>query len=112
VRIERGGQTDPAYLAVNSLGRVPTLVAAGHGTITEAPVILTYIADIAPDCRLPPAVGMPARYEALGWMAYISTTVHPAFGRLWRAERFCDDVGWPGFGRGRGGEATSVLSRK
>ena len=25
-------------------------------------------------------------------MAYLSITVHPAFGRLWRAERFCDDA--------------------
>jgi glutathione S-transferase len=25
-------------------------------------------------------------------MAYISSTVHPAFGRLWRAERFCDEA--------------------
>jgi len=24
-------------------------------------------------------------------MAYISSTVHPGFGRLWRAARFCDD---------------------
>ena len=23
-------------------------------------------------------------------MAYLSSTVHPAFGRLWRAARFCD----------------------
>jgi len=26
-------------------------------------------------------------------MAYLSTTVHPALGRLWRAARFCDDAG-------------------
>jgi glutathione S-transferase len=25
-------------------------------------------------------------------MAYLASTVHPAFGRLWRAERFCDDA--------------------
>src|ERR1700735_4321925 len=46
VRVERGRQTDPTYLAVNPLGRVPALVTATHGTITEAPVVLSYIADV------------------------------------------------------------------
>jgi glutathione S-transferase len=91
VRIERGSQTDPSFLAINPLGRVPALVTATHGTITEAPVVLSYIADIAPALGLLPAVGMRDRYEALRWMAYISTTVHPALGRLWRAARFCND---------------------
>jgi glutathione S-transferase len=93
VRVERGRQTDPAYLAINPLGRVPTLVTATQRNLTEAPIVLSYIADVATGRRLLPAVGMPERYEALRWMAYISTTVHPALGRLWRAERFCDDAG-------------------
>src|ERR1700722_12242210 len=93
VRVERGRQTDPAYLAINPLGRVPTLVTATQGNLTEAPVVLSYIADVATGRRLLPAVGMPERYEALCWMAYISTAVHPAVGRLWRAECFCDDAG-------------------
>jgi len=93
VRVERGRQTDPAYLAINPLGRVPALVTAAHGTITEAPVVLSYIADVATRRELLPAIGTPERYQALRWMAYISTSVHPAIGRLWRAERFCDDAG-------------------
>lgn len=93
VRVERGRQTDPAYLAINPLGRAPTLVTATHGTLTEAPVVLSYIADVATASGLLPVVGTPERYEALRWMAYISTTVHPALGRLWRAERSCDDAG-------------------
>jgi glutathione S-transferase len=66
------------------------LVTENRGTLTEAPVILNYIADLAPDHRLLPPVGAFERYEALRWMAFISSTVHPAIGRLWRAERFCD----------------------
>ena len=93
VRVERGSQTDPAYLAVNPLGRVPALVTATHGTITEAPVVLSYIADIDTGRELLPAIGKPERYEALRWMAYISSTVHPALGRLWRPGRFCDHAG-------------------
>jgi len=96
VRVERGRQTDPPYLAINPLGRVPALVTATHGTITEAPVVLSYIADIATNLELLPAIGAPERYEALRWMAYISSTVHPAIGRLRRAERSCADVGCNG----------------
>ena len=93
VRVERGRQTDPAYLAINPLGLVPALVTATHGIITETPAVLSYIADIATGRGLLPAIGAPERYEALRCMAYLSSTVHPAFGRLWRAERFCDDAG-------------------
>jgi glutathione S-transferase len=92
VRLERARQPDPDYIAINPLGRVPTLVTATHGAITEAPVILSYIADVADGEGLLPPVGTADRYDALRWMAYISSTVHPALGRLWRAQRFCDDA--------------------
>jgi glutathione S-transferase len=91
IRVERGRQADPSYLAINPLGRVPALVTPIHGTITEAPAVLSYIADTA-DRGLLPRVGTRERYEALSWMAYLSSTVHPAFGRLWRPERFAGDA--------------------
>jgi glutathione S-transferase len=92
IRAERGKQADPSYLAINPLGRVPALVTPTHGTITEVPAVLSYIADMAPDRGLLPSVGTLERYEALRWLAYLSSTVHPAFGRLWRAERFAGDA--------------------
>lgn len=92
VRVERGKQSDPDYLAINPLARVPALVTPLHGTITEVPAVLSFIADLAPDLTLMPNVGTPERYEALRWMAYLSSTIHPAIGRLWRAERFASDA--------------------
>jgi glutathione S-transferase len=89
--VERGKQADPNYLAINPLGRVPALVTPSHGTITEVPAVLSYIADNA-DRGLLPRVGTRERYEALSWMAYLSSTIHPAFGRLWRAECFAGDA--------------------
>lgn len=91
VRIERSQHADPDFLARNPLGCVPALVTTAHGTITEAPIVLSHIADIAIGCELLPAIGTPERYEALSWMGFISSTVHPALGRLWRPRRFCDD---------------------
>jgi glutathione S-transferase len=91
IRIERGKQTDPNYLAINPLGRVPALVTASHGTITEVPAVLCYIAEQAPHQKLLPGIGTRERYEVLRWMAYLASTVHPALGRLWRAGRFAAD---------------------
>jgi glutathione S-transferase len=78
-----------SYFAIGPLARVPALVTPIHGTITEAPAVPSYIADTA---GLLPCVGTRERYEALSWKAYLPSTVHPAFGRLWRAERFEGDA--------------------
>ena len=91
-RVQRGKQTDPRYLAINPLGRVPALVTSSHGTITEVPAVLSYIAELAPDLALLPNPPTRERYETLRWMAYISSTIHPTFARLWRAERFASDA--------------------
>jgi glutathione S-transferase len=90
-RIERGKQSEQTYLAINPLGRVPALVTPDAGTITEVPAVLAYIADRAPELGLLPGVRSRERYDALRWMAYLASTVHPAFGRLWRPERFASD---------------------
>ena len=91
-RASRGaGRLIPTYLAINPLGLVPALVTATAGTITEVPAILSYIADVAR------ATGCCRQLErqndmrlCVGWRFF--RPVHPAFGRLWRAERFCDDA--------------------
>ena len=93
IRIERGEQSSPSYLAINPLGRVPALVTASHGTITEVPAVLSYIADLVPNLGLLRGAGTWERYEALRWMAYLASTVHSALGRLWRPERFSTDAG-------------------
>jgi len=92
IRVERGKQTDTSYLAINPLGRVPALVTTNHGTITEVPAVLSFIADMAPEHSLMPSSGTQERYEVLRWMAYLSSTIHPAFGRLWWADRFASDA--------------------
>lgn len=92
VGVVRGEQDAPEYRAVNPLGRVPALVVDDGTVLTEVPAILTYIADRFPAATLLPPPDELARYEALASMAYLSSTVHPAFGRLWRAERFTTDT--------------------
>jgi glutathione S-transferase len=91
VRVERGRQSEPEYLRVNPLGRVPALVTEGETLITEVPAVLSYIADRFPQASLAPPPGASGRYQMLRWMAYFSSTVHPAFGGLWRSEGFTVD---------------------
>jgi len=55
IRVEReDAQTDPAYLALNPLGVVPTLVD-GDTVVTESAAILLYLADRHPEAKLVPA---------------------------------------------------------
>lgn len=75
------------YLQINPLGYVPTLELAGGQTVTEVPVILQYIADIAPKAHLIPAAGTMERYRLLSWLNFITSEIHKGFGPL-----FADDT--------------------
>ena len=79
-------------MTINPRGRVPALVTEEHGTITEAPAILFYLADLTKNHDFMPPIRTAERYEIMQWMAYLSSTIHPAFARLWRAERFTNDA--------------------
>jgi glutathione S-transferase len=67
----------PEYLAVNPEGKVPTLVADGR-PLTEVAAILFYLAKRYPDARLLPHDDLALEAEAISWMSFIASTVHPA----------------------------------
>lgn len=92
VRVERGKQSEPEYLSINPLGRVPALVTPHQAVITEVPAVLSFIADSLPNSGFLPPVGEYNRYDVLRWLGYLSSTIHPAFGRLWRSERFTNEA--------------------
>lgn len=71
----------PAYLALNPAGVVPTLVVDGQ-PLTEAPAIAMYLADAYPDAQLAPPVGTLARGAYYQWMLFLANTVQPAY-RAW-----------------------------
>ncbi|GJD63052.1 glutathione S-transferase family protein [Methylobacterium frigidaeris] len=82
---QRGGR----YLAINQKGRVPAL-AEGEWVLTENPAILRYIARRHPEAGLWPE---DPREEArcAEWLAWISSTIHPAYAHIRRAERYATD---------------------
>ncbi len=71
------------YLAINPKGQVPALALDDGTVLTEAAVLLQYIADQAPEAKLLPAGGID-RYKALGWLNFVSTELHKGFGPLFR----------------------------
>ncbi len=73
------------FRAVNPKGYVP-FVQLDDGTyLSEASVILQYIADQKPG-TLAPAFGTAARWKLMEWLAFISTEIHKGFGPLWNPQ--------------------------
>jgi glutathione S-transferase len=70
------------YHAVNPKGYVPFLVLDDGTTLSEAHVILQYIADQKPG-TLAPEFGTIERWKLMEWLGFIATEVHKGFGPLW-----------------------------
>ena len=88
LNLAEGDQRKPEYLALNPRGRVPTLVVNGH-VLTENVGIMTYLAGGYPDAKLWPKDTWHQGI-AVSTMAWISNTVHPAYGHYLRPARYVD----------------------
>ena len=88
VDISKGEQHDPAYLALNPNGKIPTIVEEdgvdGRTVVFESAAILQHLADRAG--ALLPHEGQ-ARATALGWLTWTVASLSPNMGR------------WGGFSR-------------
>jgi glutathione S-transferase len=67
----------PAYLAINPEGMVPTLLIDGR-RLTEVAGILFYLAKRFPEAHLLPEGDIEAEAQAVSWMSFLASTVHPA----------------------------------
>lgn len=64
---------------INDKGALPALQLDDGRVLTEAAVLLQYIADQAPGAHLAPAYGTFERYQVMEWLNYIATEVHKRF---------------------------------
>lgn len=64
---------------INDKGSVPALQLDDGRVLTEAAVLLQYIADQAPDAGLAPPAGSFERYQVMEWLNYIGTELHKRF---------------------------------
>jgi glutathione S-transferase len=70
----------PEYLVINPEGKVPTLLIDGR-PLTEVAGILYYLARRFPDAGLLPGDDPEAEAQAISWMSFIASTLHPARAR-------------------------------
>ena len=74
------------YLRVNPKGYVPALKLESGDVLTEASVIMQYLADQRPEKKLLPPTGTWDRYKAMELLNFISSEIHKGFGNLWKMD--------------------------
>jgi glutathione S-transferase len=89
--ISKGTNREPAYLAINPMGKVPAL-KHGDTVITECAAICTYLADAFPKAALNIPIDHPQRGPYLKWLFFgpgvlESAVMDRAFPRAGEARR-------------------------
>jgi glutathione S-transferase len=77
LNMKAGEQREPAYLAVNPMGKVPALLH-GDVLVTEQVAVSLYLADLFPEAGLAPPIGDPLRGPYLRWMVFYAACFEPA----------------------------------
>ena len=73
-----GQHREPAFMAVNPMGKVPALRDASGAVVTEQVAIMLHLADLFPAAGLAPPVGDPLRGPYLRWMVFYAGAFEPA----------------------------------
>jgi glutathione S-transferase len=77
VDILKGQQKRPGFVALNPMGKLPTLVD-GDVIVTESAAIALYLADRYAAGRLAPALDDPRRGTYLRWSFFAPSVIEPA----------------------------------
>ncbi len=94
VDIMKGGQKAPEILAINPMGKLPTLTD-GDVVVAEAAAIALYLADRYSSGTLAPALDDPRRGTYLRWSFYAPSVIEPgATAKLNKWEFKPGQVGW------------------
>ncbi|MDA5194882.1 glutathione S-transferase family protein [Govanella unica] len=77
INMKAGEQRQPAYLAINPMGKVPA-IRHGDALVTEQVAIMLYLADLFSEAGLAPAFDDPLRGPYLRWFAFYAGCFEPA----------------------------------
>lgn len=89
VKLHKGEQRSPEYLALNPRGQVPVLVDDGE-VVTQIVAIVLHLDAKFPQAGILPAAGVP-RTRALQTLAWMNNTVHPTFTHVFMPEKYSDN---------------------
>lgn len=82
IDLEKYEETEDAFKAVNTAGKIPTLVLADGTVVSESAAILLAICARHPHGRLWPDMASSEGAWALRWLMFLATTVYHAVGRI------------------------------
>jgi glutathione S-transferase len=92
VSLMTGAQRQPDFLALNPKGKVPLLVTA-QGRLSENIAIIIWADAQFPQAGLlPPVADTWARVQAMAWLSWSASTVHPMIYRLRMTPRIHADA--------------------
>jgi glutathione S-transferase len=77
LNMQAGEQRQPAFLAINPMGKVPA-IRHGDAVVTEQVAVHLYLADLFPQAGLAPPIGDPLRGPYLRWMVFYAACFEPA----------------------------------
>ncbi|TCI00898.1 glutathione S-transferase [Roseococcus sp. SYP-B2431] len=75
--MKAGENRQPAYLAINPMGKVPA-IQDGEALVTEQGAVFLHLADRFPQAGLAPAIGDPLRGPFLRWLFFYGSSFEPA----------------------------------
>lgn len=77
IDFEKGEHKTPSFLALNPMGKLPTIVHRDT-VVTETAAIIAYLADTFPQAGLAPAVSDPSRGTYYRWLFFGAGCFEPA----------------------------------
>jgi glutathione S-transferase len=75
--LRNGDQHKPAYLAINPMGKVPSIDDGGT-IVSEVSAVCCYLADAYPKAGLAPPIGDKLRGPYLKWLFFAPSCIEPA----------------------------------
>jgi glutathione S-transferase len=88
VKLHKGEQRTPEYLALNPAGQVPVLVVDGK-PLTQIVALCDFVDRSFPAARLLPETAWE-RTQALSQLAWMNSTAHPTATRFFFPERYAE----------------------
>lgn len=92
------------YMALNPLGKIPTLILPGGGIMTESAAIALFLAEERPETGLAPPVGDRRRPQLLRWLFFAQCNIYETDLRFTYPDRYTTNP--------KGGDGVAEAARR